>query len=380
MLPAVDPVAAPPPETHRLSCDAQIGPAFWLGLKLQLLKLITLFVYRFWAESRIRRVLWHSIRLHGDRFEYHGTGGQMFRGALMVAALFVAITLISTGLVLLGSGSEWRLLESSFNLILGLSLFLVVPYFSWKYRVRNTSWRGIRLAFRGTVKTFFADTAGYMLISVFTLGIAYPVASVAVRRYLLQHTAIGTLPLAAQHGPIGRVWVPFLLAIGLVPIGLGAGWAVFSESIATRVLVGAACVVGVMLALGWYRAVETRLLLSELRLGDARVTVQIQPWKFALLALVPGIFWVTALLIGGLVFWELRALPGIALAGLGIGYAVLAFFLYGAINLPFRRLPWVRMMANGTALVGRVDWATVAQDAAESPTAGSIGDAIDLAV
>ena len=52
-----------------------------------LLTIITLGLYRFWARTKVRKYLWGSVRLHGDAFEYTGTGKELFIGFLIVLFL-----------------------------------------------------------------------------------------------------------------------------------------------------------------------------------------------------------------------------------------------------------------------------------------------------
>ena len=70
----------------------QSGPIFGLSLKVAFLTLLTLGIYRFWGKSRIRRYIWSSAELDGDRFEYTGTGLEKFLGFLM-AVVFLAVYL-----------------------------------------------------------------------------------------------------------------------------------------------------------------------------------------------------------------------------------------------------------------------------------------------
>lgn len=42
---------------------------FKLALKTSALTLVTLGIYRFWAKTRIRKYIWSSAEVDGDRFE-----------------------------------------------------------------------------------------------------------------------------------------------------------------------------------------------------------------------------------------------------------------------------------------------------------------------
>ena len=47
-----------------------------------LLTIVTLGIYRFWATARTRRYLWSRTRFIDDRFEWAGTGMELFKGAV----------------------------------------------------------------------------------------------------------------------------------------------------------------------------------------------------------------------------------------------------------------------------------------------------------
>ena len=52
----------------------QRGALFGLAFKTALLTVLTLGIYRFWAKTRIRRYVWSSVSIDGDRLEYTWTG------------------------------------------------------------------------------------------------------------------------------------------------------------------------------------------------------------------------------------------------------------------------------------------------------------------
>ena len=60
-----------------------------------LLNILTFTIYRFWGKTRVRGYLWDSTLLLGDRLEYKGTGGELFRGFLFVLfAIFVPVAIM----------------------------------------------------------------------------------------------------------------------------------------------------------------------------------------------------------------------------------------------------------------------------------------------
>src|SRR5580704_4393738 len=84
--------AAPQPRNGPLLVyDGRLGALFRLWLKTMLLTILTLGFYRFWARTRIRKYLWSRVVLDGERFEYDGTGGELFLRFLITLAVLTPL-------------------------------------------------------------------------------------------------------------------------------------------------------------------------------------------------------------------------------------------------------------------------------------------------
>src|SRR5215471_2070389 len=97
----------------KLIYDGRVGELFVLWLKVLLLGIVTLGIYsRFWGKTRFRRYFWNHTSLLGERFEYDGTGGELFRRFLfaifvlpvLVAIAYILPVLIAAGVALLLPG------------------------------------------------------------------------------------------------------------------------------------------------------------------------------------------------------------------------------------------------------------------------------------
>ena len=67
-------------QTNLLEYDGETGSLYGVWLKNLVLLIITLGIYRAWARTNIRRYVWSSYTIAGDRLEYTGTGGELLRG------------------------------------------------------------------------------------------------------------------------------------------------------------------------------------------------------------------------------------------------------------------------------------------------------------
>ena len=65
------------------------------------LNILTLFVYRFWAKTRVRRHVWSCVHINGEPLEYTGTGKELFLGAMIVLVVFILpLVLLAVGATL----------------------------------------------------------------------------------------------------------------------------------------------------------------------------------------------------------------------------------------------------------------------------------------
>ena len=64
------------------------GGLFKIMLINWILTILTLGIYSFWGKTKVRRYLCEQSSFVGDRFYYHGTGGELFKGALIFGAIF----------------------------------------------------------------------------------------------------------------------------------------------------------------------------------------------------------------------------------------------------------------------------------------------------
>lgn len=112
-----------------------------------LLTVVTLGVYRFWARARERRYLWSRTQFIDDTLEWTGTGGEMFKGFIIVmAGLLPAILFLQFGvqaMVLRGQAGLAGLIAT----LLYVGIFYLVGvarYRALRYRLSRTYWHGIR--------------------------------------------------------------------------------------------------------------------------------------------------------------------------------------------------------------------------------------------
>ena len=308
----------------------QRGPLFKLLVKNAIFKLLTLWIYRFWAKTWIRRYFWNNIRIDGDPLEYNGLPSELFIGFLIVLGILVPLGMAYEGVrLVLESGSEAA--QSAVGIAYTLVMFILIQvafYRMWRYRLTRTTWRGIRFGLDGSTWHFLGLSVGWTLLSVVTLGLAYPWMRVALMRYRIQHTRFGQTRFDFA-GSGKALFGPFLLAFGL-PVALTVAFvaanpdlgggvvdslAAGAEPEFTNVEVRAPALLLVWLAVPflyiWYRVWEFRYMVGCTGFADV---------SFASAARSAWIIWMSVLTVGAIV------LPGFvfgvvfALAADGTGF------------------------------------------------------------
>jgi uncharacterized membrane protein YjgN (DUF898 family) len=206
-----------------------------------LLTLVTVGLYFPWAKVRRLRYFYGNTHVGEHALDFHGSPSRMLRGFLLVAAL-----------VLLYS------LAGRFSPTAGFIAFLIVAAI-WpalfragqRFRLANTSWRGLRFRFNGTlgdayramlplfvpsalmlaVLAMFGDADGqptrgagvWFGLSPIVLLLLLPLFWWMLKRYQHDHMALGTNQTTLRAGA-GSFYLVFLKAFGVsLLVGLVGG-------------------------------------------------------------------------------------------------------------------------------------------------------------
>ena len=118
-----------------------------IALTNLLLMVVTLGVYRFWAQARERRYLWSRTRFIDDTFEWTGTGMEMFIGFLVVFLVVIPVFLgASFAAQALLMRQEFAPAFAIFAILYGGIFYLVgvAQFRALRYRLSRSWWHGIR--------------------------------------------------------------------------------------------------------------------------------------------------------------------------------------------------------------------------------------------
>jgi uncharacterized membrane protein YjgN (DUF898 family) len=304
--------SSPAPRVAAVTFDSRSKGLTWLALKGFLLSLATFGIYRFWYVTNLRRFFWERTAVDRSPAEYTGTGKELFLGFLVALAILVPIYLglFVASLVVPAIAPFSAAISFVFLFLLGQ--FAI--YRGRRYRAMRTLWRGIRLGQDGSGLAYAALAGGWWLLTLCTLGLAFPFMRASLERYRINHTLIGT---SRMHSTArGRsLLVPWLLlyVVGLGPlIALGiallfaadfslphdivvpkpggkAGQTMFNPAYATSSIgliaqaigfVAMVCVPAALMLIPYYRARETRAFMRAASLGRASLVSTLRARQF----------------------------------------------------------------------------------------------------
>ena len=179
-----------PPKGMPIGFHGTGGGLFKIMFVNWILTLLTLGVYSFWGKTKVRRYLCEQSSFAGDRFYYHGTGWELFRGALIFGAMF---GLFNLGLYSIGQiwGMEAQMVAQTVGPLLIIFLFPIILVGAFKYRLSRTAWRGIRFSFRGKRKSaLWLYIKGYLCM-IFTFGLYTPYFTINAQKFWINGTYFG---------------------------------------------------------------------------------------------------------------------------------------------------------------------------------------------
>lgn len=191
------------------------------------LTIVTLGVYSAWAKVRKLQYFHRHTQLAGSSFDYHGRPGAILKGRIIA-------------LVLLGGSNAVYALDPLWGVLVWIPIAAVLPWLlvrSLAFRLHNTSWRGLRFRFDGSVRDGYVAFLLWPLAALVTLGVLWPRAHRELKRYQFGHSLFGRArfrfdaPTAAFY----RIYVRTSLLFVVLPI---LGIALLVSTIGTTIIGG----------------------------------------------------------------------------------------------------------------------------------------------
>lgn len=160
-----------PPPPQRLLGIAFTGSGseyFRIWIVNLLLTLVTLGLYYPWAKVRRLRYFYGNTLVDGAALDFHGDPKKMLKGSLLVAVLFGLYSL----------AGRFSPMAGLVALVLVAAIAPALVRASMRFRLANTSWRGLRLRFTGSTADVYRAVLPLYVPAVLMVGFMAVVAPV----------------------------------------------------------------------------------------------------------------------------------------------------------------------------------------------------------
>lgn len=212
---------------YALDYDARGGKLLGIVLRNTLLAILTITLYRFWGQTRVRAYLWSGVKFLGDRFEYTGRPWELAIGFAIVVAVFLPLVVFYDFVVsIVWVEDEMAGLWASlvYPLLL-IALIQIAIFRARRYRLSRTVWRGVRAGQTGSAIAYaFLALVQVLLMSV-TVGLTLPLRNVALYRYRITNTWFGDqrFRFDGRGGRLLGIW--FVCWLLFIPtLGMSYAW------------------------------------------------------------------------------------------------------------------------------------------------------------
>ena len=187
-----------------------------------LLSIVTLGIYSAWAKVRRLKYFYGNTTVANSSFEYHGNPVAILKGRFVAVVLIIAYNLAvkSSGIV---------------ALVMIVAVAFAMPWLVWKslqFKLYNSSYRGIRFGFRGSLKQAYIVYLLLPLLSGISFFLAAPFAHQRLKRFQHQESRFGATHFSFD-ATVGAFYKRYLMFFaiwlaGFIVIALLFGGALFS--------------------------------------------------------------------------------------------------------------------------------------------------------
>lgn len=242
------------------SYSGTVGELIMVYLKGIILSSLTFGIYNFWLKVNVRKYLWSNVRIGGDSLSYHGTGKELFFGAIKFGFI-VGFGGFLVSILLASKSIPVPIVLSVYF----LGLAFLTPYALYLSRcffLRRMEFRGVRFGMKNDARNYAMMYISNLCLTVVTLGLYFPKFRNEVYSFKINRTMYGErfFSYSANEKPLRSIFLKCWLLM-LPTLGL---------------------------SLLWYKARETSYQINNTRLGDLRMARDYRPWDLLFHELI---FW-----------------------------------------------------------------------------------------
>ncbi len=168
------------------------------------LSMLTLGIYSAWGKVRTKKYFNTHTVIAGACFDYHGNPLSILKGRVIGVVLYFVYAMVSQFAPL-------------FALALLAILFIASPWIivqSMKFNLRNTSYRGVRFNFVGSLAESYKIFLLLPFLVIFTVGLILPYINFRAYKFSINNTRFGTASFLSTV-TAGRFYMIYLQLIGV---------------------------------------------------------------------------------------------------------------------------------------------------------------------
>ena len=227
------------------------GEYFRIWIVNLALTILTLGIYSAWAKVRRLQYFYRNTSLANHGFDYHGDPKAILKGRLIGVALLALYSISES-------------FDPTLGFIAFAALMLAMPWLvqrSLRFKLHNSSYRGLRFGFDGSVGDAYKAFLLWPVIGYFTLGLLAAVAHHRIKAYQHGNSRYGAEKFSfdAREGKFFGIYFRLLGMVILLVIavallaGVFGGMALFGSGMSEE---GKLAAVGLVVAavIGFYLA------------------------------------------------------------------------------------------------------------------------------
>jgi uncharacterized membrane protein YjgN (DUF898 family) len=203
-----------------------------------ILTILTLGIYSAWAKVRRMQYFYRNTRLNESSFDYHGTAIAILKGRLIAVALFASYSIFLQFMPMLG-------------LAIGVLIALIMPYLlvvSFRFRLYNSSYRGLRFGFAGSVKSAYMTFLALPIFTLLTLYLLAPFTHQRIKAYQHGNSRFGQSAFTFNAGVGSFYKIYFFTLLLLLLTGGLFGFAAYSLFMGSMESLSKEAIIGIVVA------------------------------------------------------------------------------------------------------------------------------------
>src|SRR5258708_8316762 len=215
--------AASPLAPEQLHFTGNGAEYFGIWIVNLLLTIVTLGIYSAWAKVRRLQYCYRHTEVAGSSFDFHGSPGRILVGRVIALLMLIAYNYSVR-------------LRSPLTIVVLAGIAVVMLWLlrnSFRFRLYNTSWRGTRFHFRGTVGRAYRVFLLNGFLTVITVYLMAPFTHQRLKAYQHDNSWFGRTR-CSFHARAGQFYLIYvLLLVTIVVLGIVIGFSGIGGALAS---------------------------------------------------------------------------------------------------------------------------------------------------